>query len=185
MLTASQEGLLLIKLLLIRGTFRNVHIYIIINIHVYIYYLEIWSTLSHLACSLLARSGDMQLRFRTFRRKTVRWSLRHSTVAKCQSGRLSWSAVDTLLRLYFKVRISWIKNIFYECIIITLSLLRRIIADGEPIVHKTFHSYTVRAKQGFAQNSRTNGNHAKSAGASLRRYNEASLIQVYFQEYRN
>lgn len=53
------------------------------------------------------------------------------------------------------------------------------IADGEPIVHKTFHSYTVRAKQGFAQNSRTNGNHAKSAGASLRRYNEASLIQVH------
>ncbi|KYQ48057.1 Ankyrin repeat and zinc finger domain-containing protein 1 [Trachymyrmex zeteki] len=52
-----------------------------------------------------------------------------------------------------------------------------VFQDGEPIVHKTFHSYTVRAKQGFAQNSRINGNHAKSAGASLRRYNEASLIQ--------
>ncbi|KAG5319103.1 ANKZ1 protein, partial [Acromyrmex heyeri] len=52
-----------------------------------------------------------------------------------------------------------------------------VFQDGEPIVHKTFHSYTVRAKQGFAQNSRTNGNHAKSAGASLRKYNEASLIQ--------
>ncbi|KAL0131280.1 hypothetical protein PUN28_002681 [Cardiocondyla obscurior] len=52
-----------------------------------------------------------------------------------------------------------------------------VFEDGEPIVHKTFHSYTVRAKQGFAQSSRTNGNHAKSAGASLRRYNEASLIQ--------
>ncbi|XP_072749414.1 tRNA endonuclease ANKZF1 [Anoplolepis gracilipes] len=52
-----------------------------------------------------------------------------------------------------------------------------VFQNGEPIVHKTFHSYTVRAKQGFAQNSRTNGNHAKSAGASLRRYNEASLIQ--------
>ncbi|XP_011152539.1 ankyrin repeat and zinc finger domain-containing protein 1 [Harpegnathos saltator] len=52
-----------------------------------------------------------------------------------------------------------------------------VFQDGEPIVHKTYHSYTVRAKQGFAQNSRTTGNHQKSAGASLRRYNEASLIQ--------
>ncbi|XP_014477833.1 PREDICTED: ankyrin repeat and zinc finger domain-containing protein 1-like [Dinoponera quadriceps] len=52
-----------------------------------------------------------------------------------------------------------------------------VFQDGEPIVHKTYHSYTVRAKQGFAQSSRTTGNHQKSAGASLRRYNEASLIQ--------
>ncbi|CAL7951191.1 unnamed protein product [Xylocopa violacea] len=52
-----------------------------------------------------------------------------------------------------------------------------VFQDGEPIVHKTFHSYTVRAKQGFAQSSRTTTNHAKSAGASLRRYNEASLLQ--------
>nr|XP_033328038.1 ankyrin repeat and zinc finger domain-containing protein 1-like [Megalopta genalis] len=49
--------------------------------------------------------------------------------------------------------------------------------DGEPVVHKTFHSYTVRAKQGFAQSSRTTTNHQKSAGASLRRYNEAALLQ--------
>ncbi|XP_076666695.1 tRNA endonuclease ANKZF1 [Andrena cerasifolii] len=52
-----------------------------------------------------------------------------------------------------------------------------VFQDGEPIVHKTFHFYTVRAKQGFAQSSRTMTNHAKSAGASLRRYNEASLLQ--------
>ncbi|XP_012226347.1 tRNA endonuclease ANKZF1 isoform X2 [Linepithema humile] len=52
-----------------------------------------------------------------------------------------------------------------------------VFQNGEAVVHKTFHSYTVRAKQGFAQSSRPNGNHAKSAGASLRRYNEASLIQ--------
>lgn len=48
-------------------------------------------------------------------------------------------------------------------------------------MHKTFHTYTVRAKQGSAQtsrDSRTLGSHPKSAGASLRRYNEASLIQV-------
>ncbi|XP_035725892.1 ankyrin repeat and zinc finger domain-containing protein 1-like isoform X2 [Vespa mandarinia] len=55
-----------------------------------------------------------------------------------------------------------------------------VFQDGEPIVHKTFHSYTVRAKQGTAQtsrDSRTLGNHTKSAGSSLRRYNEVSLIQ--------
>ncbi|XP_017890086.1 ankyrin repeat and zinc finger domain-containing protein 1-like [Ceratina calcarata] len=52
-----------------------------------------------------------------------------------------------------------------------------VFQDGEPVVHKTFHSYTVRAKQGFAQSSRTTANHQKSAGTSLRRYNEASLLQ--------
>lgn len=52
-----------------------------------------------------------------------------------------------------------------------------VFQDGEPVVHKTFHSYTVRAKQGFAQSSRTMANHQKSAGTSLRRYNEASLLQ--------
>ncbi|XP_054010497.1 ankyrin repeat and zinc finger domain-containing protein 1-like [Hylaeus anthracinus] len=52
-----------------------------------------------------------------------------------------------------------------------------VFQNGEPIVHKTFHSYTVRAKQGFAQSSRTTTNHTKSAGSSLRRYNEASLLQ--------
>lgn len=42
MLIASQEGLLLLIELLIRDIFRNVHIYIIVNIHMYmIYYLEI------------------------------------------------------------------------------------------------------------------------------------------------
>lgn len=55
-----------------------------------------------------------------------------------------------------------------------------VFQDGESIVHKTFHSYTVRAKQGSAQTSRDSrslGSHTKSAGASLRRYNEASFIQ--------
>ncbi|KAJ8667303.1 hypothetical protein QAD02_008965 [Eretmocerus hayati] len=52
--------------------------------------------------------------------------------------------------------------------------------DGNAVVHKTFHCYTVRAKQGSSQSSRDNRNassHPKSAGASIRRYNEASLIQ--------
>ena len=47
--------------------------------------------------------------------------------------------------------------------------------------HKTFHRYTVRAKRGTIQSSRDShhGSHKpRSAGASLRRYNEAALEQV-------
>ncbi|XP_022085556.1 ankyrin repeat and zinc finger domain-containing protein 1-like isoform X2 [Acanthaster planci] len=54
------------------------------------------------------------------------------------------------------------------------------IFDGkEVVVHKTFHRYTVRAKRGTAQgmrDSQQGGNQPKSAGASLRRYNEAALV---------
>ncbi|XP_072300482.1 tRNA endonuclease ANKZF1 [Eucyclogobius newberryi] len=48
------------------------------------------------------------------------------------------------------------------------------------ILHKTFHRYTVRAKRGTAQGLRDaqNRSHApKSAGAALRRYNEAALVK--------
>ncbi|XP_078573283.1 tRNA endonuclease ANKZF1-like isoform X1 [Branchiostoma floridae x Branchiostoma japonicum] len=49
---------------------------------------------------------------------------------------------------------------------------------SELVVHKTFHRYTVRAKRGTAQglrDSKQGGSHPKSAGANLRRYNEAAL----------
>ncbi|XP_043104994.1 LOW QUALITY PROTEIN: ankyrin repeat and zinc finger domain-containing protein 1 [Puntigrus tetrazona] len=53
------------------------------------------------------------------------------------------------------------------------------VFKGKEIVqHKTFHRYTVRAKRGTAQGLRDaqNRSHApKSAGAALRRYNEAAL----------
>ncbi|PIK33505.1 putative ankyrin repeat and zinc finger domain-containing protein 1 [Apostichopus japonicus] len=53
------------------------------------------------------------------------------------------------------------------------------IFNGSEIVHhKTFHRYTVRAKRGTAQGVRDGqqGGHApRSAGAALRRYNEAQL----------
>ncbi|KAI4456407.1 ankyrin repeat and zinc finger domain-containing protein 1 [Holotrichia oblita] len=55
-----------------------------------------------------------------------------------------------------------------------------VFKGDEPILHKTFHCYTVRAGQGGAQSARDNqtaGSHPKSAGASLRRYNETSLVQ--------
>ncbi|XP_050296486.1 ankyrin repeat and zinc finger domain-containing protein 1-like [Anthonomus grandis grandis] len=48
-----------------------------------------------------------------------------------------------------------------------------------PVVHKTFHCYTVRAGQGGSQSSKdgkSGGSHPKSAGASLRRYNEQALV---------
>ncbi|KAI4905121.1 hypothetical protein NFI96_021416 [Prochilodus magdalenae] len=50
----------------------------------------------------------------------------------------------------------------------------------EVLQHKTFHRYTVRAKRGTAQSARDaqNRSHApKSAGAALRRYNEAALLK--------
>ncbi|XP_075237920.1 tRNA endonuclease ANKZF1-like [Lycorma delicatula] len=54
-----------------------------------------------------------------------------------------------------------------------------VFKGSEPILHKTFHSYTVRAKQGGSQSSKDSrrATGAKSAGASLRRYNEQSLLQ--------
>ncbi|KAJ8942038.1 hypothetical protein NQ318_002792 [Aromia moschata] len=55
-----------------------------------------------------------------------------------------------------------------------------VFRGNEAILHKTFHCYTVRAGQGGSQSSRDNksgGSQPKSAGASLRRYNEQSLVQ--------
>uniref|UniRef100_K3WKI9 VLRF1 domain-containing protein n=1 Tax=Globisporangium ultimum (strain ATCC 200006 / CBS 805.95 / DAOM BR144) TaxID=431595 RepID=K3WKI9_GLOUD len=53
------------------------------------------------------------------------------------------------------------------------------IFDGEKaLCHKTFQRYTVRRKQGGSQSASDNaGGKAKSAGATLRRYNETALKQ--------
>ncbi|KAL1417516.1 hypothetical protein MTO96_000613 [Rhipicephalus appendiculatus] len=51
---------------------------------------------------------------------------------------------------------------------------------SESLLHKTFHSYTVRAKQGGSQSARDGkqkGSQPKSAGASLRRHNEMTLVK--------
>ena len=45
--------------------------------------------------------------------------------------------------------------------------------QGVPCAHKTFHRYVVRAGQGGRQSEKAPG--AKSAGASLRRYNERAM----------
>jgi hypothetical protein len=53
-----------------------------------------------------------------------------------------------------------------------------VFRGGEAVLHKTFHCYTVRAGQGGSQSASDNSRgHAKSAGASLRRYNEQALVQ--------
>ncbi|KAG7501963.1 hypothetical protein JOB18_010451 [Solea senegalensis] len=55
-----------------------------------------------------------------------------------------------------------------------------IFQGKEVLQHKTFHRYTVRAKRGTAQGLRDSQNrsHApKSAGAALRRHNEAALVK--------
>lgn len=48
------------------------------------------------------------------------------------------------------------------------------------MAHKTFHRYTVRAKQGSDQMARDGAQQKapKSAGATLRRYNAQQLITV-------
>lgn len=52
------------------------------------------------------------------------------------------------------------------------------IFDKEKAVcHKTFQRYTTRRKQGGAQSASDASGKAKSAGATLRRYNEAALKQ--------
>lgn len=51
----------------------------------------------------------------------------------------------------------------------------------EVLQHKTFHRYTVRAKRGTAQgvrDSQNRSNTPKSAGAALRRHNEAALVKA-------
>lgn len=53
------------------------------------------------------------------------------------------------------------------------------VFSGEPLVHKTFHRYVVRAKAGTAQSQHDKkGKQAQSAGAQIRRHNEAALAQV-------
>ncbi|XP_051704087.2 tRNA endonuclease ANKZF1 isoform X3 [Oryctolagus cuniculus] len=53
-----------------------------------------------------------------------------------------------------------------------------VFQGGEVVTHKTFHRYTVRAKRGTAQGLRdARGGAPRSAGATLRRYNEATLCK--------
>ncbi|XP_018018038.1 ankyrin repeat and zinc finger domain-containing protein 1 [Hyalella azteca] len=55
-----------------------------------------------------------------------------------------------------------------------------VFRGNEVLVHKTLHSYTVRAGQGKSQGSydgSCGSSHPRSAGASLRRYNEAAHAQ--------
>jgi hypothetical protein len=94
------------------------------------------------------------------------------------------STVSHPTRLESLISLLWKpQNLLIEKILKELSRLTFFNVSGqEVLVHKTFHCYTVRARQGGTQSSRdgrSGGSHPKSAGASLRRYNEAALIQVF------
>ncbi|XP_023935597.2 ankyrin repeat and zinc finger domain-containing protein 1 [Bicyclus anynana] len=53
-----------------------------------------------------------------------------------------------------------------------------IFSGGVAVVHKTHHSYVTRRGQGQAQVNRDqHGNAPRSAGASMRRYNQAQFLQ--------
>jgi hypothetical protein len=56
-----------------------------------------------------------------------------------------------------------------------------VIFKGEEIlVHKTFHRYVIRAKRGTIQSVHDQKSHAKSAGANIRRSQEAAFKDVCF-----
>lgn len=54
------------------------------------------------------------------------------------------------------------------------------VFKGDQVIeHKTFHRYVVRAKRGTVQSQHdSSGKHAKSAGANIRRQQEASFKDV-------
>ncbi|XP_041979612.1 ankyrin repeat and zinc finger domain-containing protein 1-like [Aricia agestis] len=53
-----------------------------------------------------------------------------------------------------------------------------IFSGGVPVLHKTMHSYVTRRGQGQVQATRDqHGNAPRSAGASLRRYNQAQFVE--------
>jgi len=54
---------------------------------------------------------------------------------------------------------------------------------GKCIDHKTFHRYTIRKKQGGSQSTKDNqSGNKKSAGASMRRYNEKRLREEVIEQ---
>uniref|UniRef100_A0A0N5AJ68 isopentenyl-diphosphate Delta-isomerase n=1 Tax=Syphacia muris TaxID=451379 RepID=A0A0N5AJ68_9BILA len=79
-----------------------------------------------------------------------------------------------------------------DCTILLLSgghFCGGIFKDNSLVAHKSFHRYTIRAKQGGMQSAADakNGVTKKSAGAALRRYNEKLLkeeIQDFIREIK-
>ena len=51
--------------------------------------------------------------------------------------------------------------------------------SDQPILHKTFHRYVVRAKRGTVQSQHDSaGRNARSAGANIRRHQEQAFKDV-------
>ncbi|OQR68869.1 ankyrin repeat and zinc finger domain-containing protein 1-like [Tropilaelaps mercedesae] len=76
-------------------------------------------------------------------------------------------------------RVESLKDLWLGLIIISGGhFAAAVYHSGKMIRHKTFHQYTVRKKQGGAQSHfDSKSGAAKSAGASLRRYNEKTLME--------
>ena len=75
--------------------------------------------------------------------------------------------------------LSWPINAIYIVIMVNAGNFAGVVFQGEkPMIHKSFHRYVVRAKQGQAQSTRdSSGGGIHSAGSSLRRANEFHFVQ--------
>lgn len=86
---------------------------------------------------------------------------------------------ETLTSTELLARVGALNDIWLGLIVISGGhFAAAIYRNGKIIRHKTFHQYTVRRKQGGAESNFDNkARAAKSAGASLRRYNEKTLLE--------
>ena len=84
--------------------------------------------------------------------------------------------------MYTLVCIIFYCNLLCLSIPVLVYLLYHLLTcSNDCVAHKTFHRYTVRAKRGTVQSARDGkhgGHQPRSAGANLRRYNEAALEEV-------
>ncbi|ETE70721.1 Ankyrin repeat and zinc finger domain-containing protein 1 [Ophiophagus hannah] len=114
-----------------------------------------------------------------------------------RSQRILFKNSEAQLISVFRCRLLYLQGSFEEPADLVASLQRQnpriswviLMAGGghfagavfrgnEILAHKTFHRYTVRARRGTAQGMRdAQGTMPKSAGASIRRYNEAALLK--------
>lgn len=69
---------------------------------------------------------------------------------------------------------------YWSIILVAAGHFAAAIFKGDSVVtHKTFHRYVVRAKRGTVQSQHdSSGKHAKSAGANIRRTQEAAFKDV-------
>ena len=69
---------------------------------------------------------------------------------------------------------------YWSIILVAAGHFAAAVFKGDTVInHKTFHRYVVRAKRGTVQSQHdSSGKHAKSAGANIRRSQEAAFKDV-------